>query len=150
MTQGSDGLLFDYISIGGGYYALAAKIKSEGKNSANNNVTVAIIDKLYGVIHSFIEIPDSETTSVVSLTAFGGDLYVSLSDRIYSVSLELEELCLRVCMAALQKDVFGKARNKKAEAAERAFSTGGFEAATKPQCKAITVPVWKDLPQRGI
>ena len=146
VTQESDGLLFDYISIGGGYYALAAKIKSEGKNSANNNVAVAIIDKLYGVIHSFIEIPDSETTSVVSLTAFGGDLYVSLSDRIYSVSLELEELCLRECMAALQKDVFGKARNKKAEAAERAFSTSGFEAATKPQCKAITVPIWKDLP----
>ena len=52
VTQESDGLLFDYISIGGGYYALAAKIKSEGKNSANNNVAVAIIDKLYGVIHS--------------------------------------------------------------------------------------------------
>jgi len=145
-TKENDGLAFDYISIGGGYYAVGAKIKSEGKNSANNNVAVAIIDKLYGVIHSFIEIPDSETTSIVSLAAFGGDLYVSLSDRIYSVSLELEELCLRVCMAALQKDVFGKARNEKAEAAERAFSTSGFEAATKPQCKAITLPVWKELP----
>ena len=121
-TKENDGLLFDFISIGGGYYAVAAKIKNDEKNS-NNNVAVAIIDKLYGVIHSFIEIPDSETTSVVSLSSFGGDLYVSLSDRIYSVSLELEELCLRVCIAGLQKDVFGKLRNEKAEAAERAFSS---------------------------
>jgi len=145
-TKENDGLLFDFISIGGGYYAVAAKIKNDEKNS-NNNVAVAIIDKLYGVIHSFIEIPDSETTSVVSLSSFGGDLYVSLSDRIYSVSLELEELCLRVCIAGLQKDVFGKLRNEKAEAAERAFSSSGFEVATKPQCKAITIPVWKELPK---
>jgi hypothetical protein len=137
----------DFISIGGGYYAVAAKIKIDGSSSKNNNVAIAIIDKLYGVIHSFVEVPDSETTETVSLSAFGGNVYVSLSDRIYSLSLELEELSLRVCMAALQRDIVGKAANEKAKAAERAFSSTGFDAATKAQCRALTIPVWKQIPE---